>query len=41
MLIETPLGALEVSELARMDNAFAVMWGAEDLFAATGGTANR
>ena len=24
-----------------MDNAFAVMWGAEDLFAATGGTANR
>src|SRR3954447_13557811 len=24
-----------------MDNAFALMWGAEDLFAATGGTANR
>jgi citrate lyase subunit beta/citryl-CoA lyase len=24
-----------------MDNAFAVMWGAEDLFAVTGGTANR
>jgi citrate lyase subunit beta/citryl-CoA lyase len=41
VLIETPLGALEVSELARMDNAFAVMWGAEDLFAVTGGTANR
>jgi len=41
VLIETPLGALEVNELARMDNAFAVMWGAEDLFAATGGTANR
>ena len=41
VLIETPLGALEVSELARMENAFAVMWGAEDLFAATGGTANR
>ncbi|MDV3130650.1 CoA ester lyase [Mycobacterium sp. 29Ha] len=41
VLIETPLGALEVGELARMDNAFAVMWGAEDLFAVTGGTANR
>ena len=41
VLIETPLGALEVGELARMENAFAVMWGAEDLFAATGGTANR
>ena len=26
---------------ARIDNAFALMWGAEDLFAATGGTANR
>ena len=41
MLIETPLGAVVVNELARMDNAFALMWGAEDLFAATGGTANR
>ncbi len=41
VLIETPLGAIEVNELARMENAFAVMWGAEDLFAATGGTANR
>ena len=41
VLIETPLGALEVGELARMENAFAVMWGAEDLFAVTGGTANR
>jgi len=40
-LIETPLGALAVNDLARVDNAFAVMWGAEDLFAATGGTANR
>jgi citrate lyase subunit beta/citryl-CoA lyase len=35
------LGALAVTETARVDNAFAVMWGAEDLFAATGGTANR
>ncbi len=41
VLIETPLGAVVVNELARMDNAFALMWGAEDLFAATGGTANR
>jgi citrate lyase subunit beta / citryl-CoA lyase len=41
VLIETPLGSLEVNELARMDNAFALMWGAEDLFAVLGGTANR
>jgi citrate lyase subunit beta / citryl-CoA lyase len=41
VLIETPLGALAVSELARMDNSLALMWGAEDLFAVLGGTANR
>ncbi|MCT7660520.1 HpcH/HpaI aldolase/citrate lyase family protein [Mycobacterium deserti] len=41
VLIETPLGALAVNDLARMDNAMALMWGAEDLFAVTGGTANR
>jgi citrate lyase subunit beta/citryl-CoA lyase len=41
VLIETPLGALEIGELARMENASGVMWGAEDLFAVTGGTANR
>ena len=41
VLIETPLGAVVVNELARMDNAMALMWGAEDLFASTGGTANR
>jgi citrate lyase subunit beta/citryl-CoA lyase len=41
VLIETPLGAVMVKELARMDNALALMWGAEDLFAVTGGTANR
>ncbi|MCV7224150.1 HpcH/HpaI aldolase/citrate lyase family protein [Mycolicibacterium elephantis] len=41
VLVETPLGALNVTESARVDNAFAVMWGAEDLFAVTGGTANR
>ncbi|KMO68576.1 citrate lyase subunit beta/citryl-CoA lyase [Mycobacterium sp. BK558] len=41
VLVETPLGALAVTETARVDNAYAVMWGAEDLFAVTGGTANR
>ncbi len=41
VLIETPLAALNVVELAQPGNAFAVMWGAEDLFAVTGGTANR
>jgi citrate lyase subunit beta/citryl-CoA lyase len=41
VLVETPLGALAVTETARVDNAFAVMWGAEDLFAALGGTSNR
>jgi len=41
VLVETPLGALAVMETARADNAVAVMWGAEDLVAATGGTANR
>ncbi|MFY1599613.1 HpcH/HpaI aldolase/citrate lyase family protein [Micromonospora sp. WMMD737] len=41
VLIETPLAALRVTELARVDNAFALMWGAEDLFAVLGGTANR
>ena len=41
VLIETPLGALRVSECAVVDNTFAVMWGAEDLFAVLGGTNNR
>jgi citrate lyase subunit beta/citryl-CoA lyase len=41
VLVETPLGALAVTETARVENAYAVMWGAEDLFAVTGGTANR
>jgi citrate lyase subunit beta/citryl-CoA lyase len=41
VLIETPLGALAVNELARIDNSLALMWGAEDLFAVLGGTANR
>ncbi len=41
VLVETPAAALVVAELARADNAVAVMWGAEDLFAVLGGTANR
>jgi citrate lyase subunit beta / citryl-CoA lyase len=41
VLVETPLGALAVADSASADNAYAVMWGAEDLFAVTGGTANR
>ncbi len=41
VLIESPLGALTVAESVRADNAVAAMWGAEDLFAALGGTANR
>jgi citrate lyase subunit beta / citryl-CoA lyase len=41
VLIETPLGAVHVVDLARASNAIALMWGAEDLFAVLGGTANR
>lgn len=41
VLVETPLGAIAVTDSARADNAVAVMWGAEDLFAVTGGTMNR
>ena len=41
VLIETPMAALRIVELARVDNAYALMWGAEDLFAVLGGTANR
>lgn len=41
VLVETPLGALAVTDIAGVDNVVAVMWGAEDLFAALGGTANR
>lgn len=40
-LIETPLAALNVVELASAENTYALMWGAEDLFAVLGGTANR
>jgi citrate lyase subunit beta/citryl-CoA lyase len=41
VLVESPMGALAVTQTASVDNAIAVMWGAEDLFAALGGTANR
>ena len=41
VLIETPMAALRIVELARVDNTYALMWGAEDLFAVLGGTANR
>ena len=41
VLVESPLGALTVTDNVRADNAVAVMWGAEDLFAVLGGTANR
>lgn len=41
VLVESPLGALTVTENVRVDNAIGVMWGAEDLFAVLGGTANR
>jgi citrate lyase subunit beta/citryl-CoA lyase len=41
VLIETPLGALNVVEIARVDNCLGIMWGAEDLFAVLGGTSNR
>jgi citrate lyase subunit beta/citryl-CoA lyase len=41
ILIESPLGALRVAESAAAANAVGVMWGAEDLFAVLGGTANR
>lgn len=41
VLVETPVAALRVVDLAQANNAVGVMWGAEDLFAALGGTANR
>ncbi|MCW2655261.1 MAG: citE [Mycobacterium sp.] len=41
VLIETPLGAVNVAESVRATNTYGVMWGSEDLFAALGGTANR
>ena len=41
VIVETPRGALTIADTVREDNVAGVMWGAEDLFAAMGGTANR
>lgn len=41
LIVETPLGALRVTESAAAANTVGVMWGAEDLFGSLGGTANR
>ncbi|MFC9765454.1 HpcH/HpaI aldolase/citrate lyase family protein [Rhodococcus jostii] len=40
-LVESPLGALAVSEIALAASTIGVMWGAEDLVAAMGGTSSR
>ena len=41
LIVETPLGALKVTETAAVENTVGVMWGAEDLFGSLGGTLNR
>ncbi|EGD54670.1 HpcH/HpaI aldolase/citrate lyase family protein [Gordonia neofelifaecis] len=40
-LIETPLGAVRVEEIAAAPNCVGLMWGAEDLAAGMGGTSSR
>jgi citrate lyase subunit beta/citryl-CoA lyase len=40
-LCETPLGVLIAPEIAAADNVVALMWGAEDLIAALGGSSSR
>ena len=40
-LVESPLGALAVSEIALAASTIGVMWGAEDLVAAMGGNSSR
>lgn len=40
-LIETPRGAVSAAEIAAAANTVAMMWGAEDLVAALGGTSSR
>lgn len=40
-LVETPRGVLAAAEIAAADGVVALMWGAEDLVAAIGGTASR
>ncbi|KAF0848823.1 HpcH/HpaI aldolase/citrate lyase family protein [Nocardia caishijiensis] len=41
VLVESPLGAVRVTESVQVDNAIGVMWGAEDLIAGLGGNASR
>ncbi|MFC9965022.1 HpcH/HpaI aldolase/citrate lyase family protein [Nocardia ignorata] len=41
VLVESPLGAVRVTETVQVDNAIGVMWGAEDLIAGLGGNASR
>ncbi|MFT4201636.1 HpcH/HpaI aldolase/citrate lyase family protein [Gordonia sp. (in: high G+C Gram-positive bacteria)] len=40
-LIESPLGAVNVNEIAAAPNVIGLMWGAEDLVAGLGGTSSR
>ena len=40
-LVESPRGALAIEQAVRAENAVGVMWGAEDLVAALGGTSSR
>nr|WP_206037667.1 CoA ester lyase [Rhodococcus sp. HNM0569] len=40
-LVESPLGALAAADIARADATVGMMWGAEDLVAALGGTSSR
>ena len=40
-LIESPLGALNVNDIAQAHNAVGLMWGAEDLIAGLGGRSSR
>ncbi|MDM7856274.1 HpcH/HpaI aldolase/citrate lyase family protein [Cellulomonas alba] len=40
-LVETPVGVLRVAEIAAAPNVVGLMWGAEDLLAALGGTSSR
>lgn len=41
VLIESPLGAVRVTESVAAENAIGVMWGAEDLVAGLGGNSSR
>ncbi|GGK49781.1 HpcH/HpaI aldolase/citrate lyase family protein [Nocardia camponoti] len=41
VLVESPLGAIKVTETVAVDNAIGVMWGAEDLVAGLGGNSSR